>query len=150
MAQMMTKGLLIAFTTVLVMTFAAFAISAGVMMGRGMMGTGNAGMMGGMMGGGSNPAKQAAVAGVTQVRMENFAFTPANIVIDAGTTVTWTNYDSVAHTVTSDGGGVLGSPLLGKNKTFSHTFDKPGEYRYHCTPHPNMQGLVTVRPAASN
>ncbi len=152
MAQMITKGLLIAFATVLVMTFAAFAISIRPMMGGG-VGTGHAGMMGtgvGMMGGGSNPDKQAAVAGLTQVRMENFAFAPANIVIDPGATVTWTNYDSVAHTVTSDGGGELGSPLLGKNETFSRTFEKPGEYRYHCTPHPNMQGLVTVRAAGSN
>jgi amicyanin len=142
--------------TVVTASFVALAVPAIVMMAM-LMGTGNAGMMrsgnaammgmmGGMMGGGgSDPGKETPVAGATQVRIENIAFSPANIVIDVGTTVTWTNYDSLGHTVTSDGGGELASPLLGKNKTFSHTFDQPGTYAYHCTPHPNMKGLVTVR-----
>ncbi len=102
-------------------------------------------MSGGMMGGGSDPADEAAVEGVTQVRLQDFAFAPANIIVDAGTTVTWTNRDSVGHTVTSDGGGELQSPLFGQNETFSHTFAQPGTYFYHCEPHPNMKGLVTVR-----
>ena len=103
------------------------------------------GMMGGMMGGGSDPADEVAVEGVTQVRQQGFAFAPANIVVDAGTTVTWTNRDGVGHTVTSDGGSELQSPLLGQTQTFSHTFDEPGQYRYYCEPHPFMRGLVTVR-----
>jgi len=110
-----------------------------VMMGTGMMGTG-------MFGGGSDPSDEAAVEGVTQVRLENIAFSPANIIVDAGTTVTWTNYDSAGHTVTSDDGDDLKSPLVGQNGTFSRTFDVPGEYYYHCEPHPWMEGLVTVRP----
>ena len=104
------------------------------------------GGMGGMMGGqGSDPADETAVEGVTQVRLQDFAFSPANIVVDVGATVTWTNYDGVAHTVTSDEGEELKSPLFGQNGTFSYTFDKPGVYFYHCEPHSNMKGLVTVR-----
>jgi plastocyanin len=115
--------------------------------GGGMMNGGmNGDMMGGMMGGGSDPSGEAAVEGVTQVRLENIAFSPANIVIEAGTTVTWTNYDSARHTVTSDEGDEFASPTFGRNGTFSYTFDVPGEYYYHCEPHPNMKGLVTVRP----
>jgi plastocyanin len=114
--------------------------------GVGMMGSGYSGMMGGMMGGrGSNPAAESPVPGVSQVRIENFAFVPANIVVDVGTTVTWTNDDVVPHTVTSDDGDELDSELLNPGDTFSHTFDTPGAYAYHCTPHPNMRGLVTVR-----
>jgi plastocyanin len=152
---MMTKGPAFV-ATVVTASFVALAVPAIVMMAMlmttgaaSMMGSGNAGMMGGMMsgmmGGGSDPGRETPVAGATQVRIENFAFSPANIVIDAGTTVTWTNYDSLGHTVTSDDGGPLNSQLLNPNDSFSHTFDTPGEYRYHCTPHPNMQGLVTVR-----
>jgi len=117
-------------------------------MGVGMVGGGmmRGDMMRGMMGGGSDPSDEAAVEGVTQVRLENIAFAPANIVVDAGTTVTWTNYDSASHTVTSDSGDELESPLLGQNGTFTHAFDVAGEYYYHCVPHPNMRGLVTVRP----
>ena len=84
--------------------------------------------------------------GLTDQRLDDFAFAPANIVIDAGTTVTWTNYDGDAHTVTSDEDDELDSELLGETETFRHTFDTPGEYFYHCEPHSNMHGLVTVRP----
>ncbi len=103
------------------------------------------GGMGGMMGGGSDPSDEDAVEGVTEVRQQDFAFAPANIIVDAGTTVTWTNHDGVGHTVTSDAGDELQSPLLGQAQTFSHTFDEPGQYSYFCTPHPYMRGLVTVR-----
>ena len=95
---------------------------------------------------GSDPSKATPAFGVTEVRLEDFGFAPANIVIDAGTTVTWTNYDSAGHTVTSDEGDVLDSERFGEDGTFRHTFDTPGEYYYHCEPHSNMHGLVTVLP----
>ena len=100
----------------------------------------------GWHGGGSDPSKETPALGVTEVRLDDFAFAPANIVIDAGTTVTWTNYDGVSHTVTSDEGDELKSGRFGQEGTFRHTFDTPGEYYYHCEPHSNMHGLVTVRP----
>ena len=97
-------------------------------------------------GAGSDPSKETPAFGVTEVRLEDFGFAPANIVIDAGTTVIWTNYDGVGHTVTSDEGDELDSERFGKDGTFRHTFDTPGEYYYRCKPHSNMHGLVTVRP----
>ena len=102
----------------------------------------------GMGGDGSDPSSETPAVGVTEVRLEDFAFAPANIVIEPGTTVTWTNHDSVVHTVTSDDGNELESEQFGKDGTFSHTFDAPGDYSYHCEPHPNMQGLMTVRARA--
>ncbi len=137
----MAKSLLVGSVAVVAIGFVAMVIFMMVMMVP-MMG---GGMMGGSMMGGSDPAKEAAVEGVTQVRLENIAFAPANIVVGVGTTVTWTNYDNVGHTVTSDEGGELKSQLFAQNETFSHTFDEAGEYSYYCEPHPNMQGLVTVR-----
>ena len=101
----------------------------------------------GMGGGaGSDPSSETPAVGVTEVRLDDFAFAPANIVIDDGTTVTWTNYDNIDHTVTSDDGDELKSGLFGQNGTFRHTFDATGEFSYFCQQHPNMQGLVTVRP----
>ena len=100
----------------------------------------------GWHGRGSDPSKETPALGVTEFRLDDFAFAPANIVIEVGTTVTWTNYDNAGHTVTSDEGEELKSELLGKSQTFRHTFDTPGEYFYHCEPHSNMHGLVTVRP----
>ena len=96
--------------------------------------------------GGSDPSKETPAVGVTDVRLDDFAFEPANIEIDPGTTVTWTNYDGDSHTVTSDEGDELDSGLLSKTETFSYTFETPGEYYYHCEPHSKMHGLVTVRP----
>ncbi len=144
----MDKGITAIVVISVIAVVAAMAVIMVVMVAGGTAGGGmmNGGMDGGMMDGGSNPADEAAAEGVTQVRLENIAFSPANIVVDAGTTVTWTNYDSALHTVTSDDGGELASPTFGRNGTFSYTFDVPGEYYYRCEPHPNMKGLVTVRP----
>ncbi len=141
--DVLAKGFIAASVAVVAMAFVTMAVFMIIMMSSAMGDM--MGGMGGMMGGGSNPADEEAVEGVTQVRQQDFAFEPANIIVDTGTTVTWTNFDGVGHTVTSDGGGELQSPLLGQTQTFSHTFDEPGQYWYLCTPHPFMKGLVTVR-----
>ncbi|MEX2159262.1 MAG: cupredoxin family copper-binding protein [Dehalococcoidia bacterium] len=124
----------------IIVSLVALAVFSGAMM-TSMMGDGHWGMMGGR---GSDPGDEAPVTGVSQVRLEDFAFAPANIIVPVGTTVTWTNYDSAGHTVTSDDGDELDSPLFARGASFSHTFNEPGEYAYHCEPHPNMKGLVTV------
>jgi plastocyanin len=139
--ETMARGLVVAIVVVIASGGAAMVFLMVAMMGT-MMGGGHMGMM---AGGGSDPARETAVEGVTEVRLERFAFAPANIVVEVGTTVTWTNRDGVGHTVTSDEGDELASPLFGENDTFSHTFDEPGQYSYHCAPHPVMKGLVTVR-----
>ncbi|AKJ15038.1 amidase [Streptomyces incarnatus] len=79
------------------------------------------------------------------VAIKNFAFSPATLRVKAGTTVTWTNQDTDAHTVTSTGpGGPLHSPALATHGTYTHTFTKPGSYAYVCTIHPFMTGTVEV------
>ncbi|MFE7313981.1 cupredoxin family copper-binding protein [Streptomyces sp. NPDC057555] len=89
-------------------------------------------------------APAAPVAGNT-VAIKNFAFSPATLKVKKGTTVTWTNRDTDAHTVTSAGsGGPLHSAALTTNATFSYTFTKPGTYAYVCTIHPFMTGAVEV------
>jgi len=141
----MAKGVPIVAGAVAVLGFLGAAALMAVMMAS-MWGGGQMGMMGGR---GSDPLEESPVIGATQVRVEDFAFAPASIVVDVGATVTWTNYDGVAHTVTSDEGDALDSPLLGEGETFTKTFDAPGEYFYYCKPHPNMQGLVTVRASGA-
>ncbi len=132
------------FVPAALVVLAATALAGMVIFATSMMGMGGGHMR--WSGGGSDPAREAAVAAVTDVRIEDFAFSPANIVVDLGATVTWTNEDRAGHTVTSDDGGVLDSALLDDGEAFRYTFDTPGEYAYHCEPHPNMRGLVTVRP----
>ncbi len=79
------------------------------------------------------------------VAIKNFAFSPATLKVKAGTTVTWTNQDTDAHTVTSAGsGGPLHSPALATHATYSHRFTTPGSYHYLCTIHPFMTATVEV------
>ncbi|MER6078453.1 cupredoxin family copper-binding protein [Streptomyces sp. NPDC001833] len=92
----------------------------------------------------SHPGKGAPVTGHA-VAIKNFAFAPATLKVPAGTTVTWTNQDTDAHTVTSDGsGGPLHSAALATHGTYSYTFTKPGTYAYLCTIHPFMTATVEV------
>ncbi|MEV6058033.1 cupredoxin family copper-binding protein [Streptomyces sp. NPDC052107] len=79
------------------------------------------------------------------VAIKNFAFAPATLKVRTGTTVTWTNQDTDAHTVTSSGsGGPLHSPTLATHGTYTYTFTKPGSYAYLCAIHPFMTGTVEV------
>src|SRR3989442_6323161 len=72
------------------------------------------------------------------------AFTPQNFTLSVGSTVTWVNKDTTGHTVTSNVTGLFGSPLLSVSETWSHTFSQAGIYHYHCTPHPQMWGVIVV------
>ncbi len=56
-------------------------------------------------------ASTSEVASAT-VSIQNFSFNPASLSVKTGTKVTWTNNDSVAHTITSDSGGLLASQTL--------------------------------------
>jgi plastocyanin len=89
---------------------------------------------------------QPARAQDTSVSIVDFAFDPASITIEAGSTVTWTNNGATTHTVTSDD-GAFDSGNLASGATYSFTFDTPGTYTYHCTIHPNMTATITVTEA---
>ncbi len=73
----------------------------------------------------------------SSVAIVSFDYTPRDISIAVGTTVTWTNEDEFAHTVT---GGTPDDPTLpegvmgelgkmnGRGETFSWTFEEAGTY----------------------
>ncbi|MCS6902922.1 MAG: cupredoxin family copper-binding protein, partial [Candidatus Bipolaricaulota bacterium] len=71
------------------------------------------------------------------------SFNPATVNITPGTTVTWVNEDSIAHTVTSRD-GLFDSPTLSRGQRFSYKFDRAGTYGYFCKLHPAMVGQVVV------
>lgn len=79
------------------------------------------------------------------VVMESFAFTPAELTVPVGATVTWTNRHGARHDVVA-ADGTFESPLFGEGETFSFTFTAPGEYPYVCTIHPGMEGKIIVTP----
>ena len=85
----------------------------------------------------------------------NECYIPYEVTIDVGETVTWTNDDTAAHTVTSgsaaDGpDGVFDSSLFMAGATFSHTFEEEGTFDYFCMVHPWMEGVVMVGASIGN
>ncbi len=85
----------------------------------------------------------AAPAPVT-VHITNFVFTPAELSVPAGTTVTWVNDDDIPHTVVSDDKTAFRSQVLDTGQRFSFTFKTAGSFGYFCSIHPHMTGRVTV------
>lgn len=80
------------------------------------------------------------------VAIEDFAFGPATLTVPRGTTVTWTNRDDEPHTVMSaDDPKLFKSPALDTGDSFAFTFDMAGTYKYFCSVHPHMQGIVVVQ-----
>ena len=72
------------------------------------------------------------------------SFVPKFISIPIQSIVTWTNDDSIQHTVTSDEEGLFDSGPLSPGDTSDNAFDTPGEFGYHCSIHPWMTGRVMV------
>ena len=79
-----------------------------------------------------------------EAKIQNFSFSSPTITIKSGDTVNWTNLDGVGHTITADDGS-FDSGILTQNNSYSKTFTAPGTYKYHCRPHPYMQGTIVVQ-----
>jgi plastocyanin len=74
----------------------------------------------------------------------NRAYSPDDVNIAVGETVTWTNTYAEAHTSTSNA-GAWNSGTVAPGGRFSFTFQNAGTFPYHCTIHPGMVGTVVVR-----
>ena len=72
------------------------------------------------------------------------SFAPQFISMPIESTVSWTNDDSIQHTITSDEEGLFVSGPISPGDTFYNTFHTPGEFGYHCSIHPWMTGRVMV------
>jgi plastocyanin len=93
---------------------------------------------------GTDEASTAATAagnGGPTVAVQEMAYTPETLTVQAGATVTWVwNDGAIAHDVNGDG---FRSQVMSEG-TFSHRFDQPGTYDYVCTLHPNMTATIEV------
>ncbi|MGI8658774.1 MAG: cupredoxin domain-containing protein [Candidatus Limnocylindria bacterium] len=100
----------------------------------------------------STPGASASTASngeMALIEIENFAFSPAQLTISAGTEVTVTNLDSAPHTFTAGTDAapepdVFDSGLLQQGESFTFVFDEAGTFAYYCDRHPPMQGEITV------
>jgi plastocyanin len=68
-------------------------------------------------------------------------FVPTTDTIKTGTTVTWTNRDTMPHTVTGTG---FNSGDIAPGGSYSHQFQSAGAFDYHCSIHTVMQGTINV------
>jgi plastocyanin len=77
-----------------------------------------------------------------EVHIDNFTFQPPDLTVKTGTTVTWTNRDDIPHTIVS--AGKFRSKTLDTDDKFSFTFTTAGDYKYFCSLHPHMTGMIKV------
>jgi plastocyanin len=102
--------------------------------------SGSAASSGSSSGSGSSAAKSS-----NAITISNFMFSPMSVSVAAGSTVTVTNKDSVAHTLTATGGQFdTGDINGGQSKTFTAP-SKAGTYSYICNIHQYMKGTIVVR-----
>jgi len=93
---------------------------------------------------GDTGSKGSSGPGMNEVWIQGMAFTPASITVTAGTTITWTNKDAIAHTVTSST-NLFNSGSIGNGGVFSFTFPNAGTFSYYCAIHTSMTASVTVQ-----
>jgi plastocyanin len=92
----------------------------------------------------------ATAADPSNVAIDNFTFTPATLTVKAGTTVTWTNKDDIAHAIASSTNAFTRSKALDTDDTYAFTFTTPGTYKYFCYLHPHMVGSIVVEAATGS
>ena len=78
------------------------------------------------------------------VAIDGVAFQPADLTVNAGDAVVWTNKDPFPHTVTATGGAFDSKPLPA-GQTWKYRAQKKGDYAYVCTLHPTMTGVIHVK-----
>lgn len=96
-----------------------------------------------------SPPTTAAVAPVltpapNTVTITSAGYQPNSLQVKVGDTVTWTNTDSAAHTVTSDTVGVFDSGPINSNANFTFTFSQAGTFTYHSTGETSITGTIVV------
>jgi plastocyanin len=76
------------------------------------------------------------------VEIKGSTFNPLQLKIVNGTTVKWTNADSVSYILNVDD---VQSPVLNKRDSWNHTFNKTGIFGYNSSNHPAMpHGKIIV------
>jgi len=78
------------------------------------------------------------------VTISNMAYSPSPLTVSKGTTVTWKNNDSVAHTATADDASFDTGNIPANSTSSGVTFNQAGTFAYHCTYHSGMHGTITV------
>lgn len=102
--------------------------------------------MGSMHGRGSDTSGSPLVQGSSDavIEIRDFAFSPGNLEVPRGASVTWTNSDSAPHDATARG-DAWRTERLSSGESGTIVLDVAGEYRYYCSIHPSMEATLRVR-----
>jgi plastocyanin len=92
------------------------------------------------------PASAPVQGGIIQIAYHNVAITPEKLKVKIGSTIKWTNHDSIEHNVTSQSGPEqFASTNLHEGGSFQIKANKPGVIHYECSLHPaSMTGVIEV------
>jgi plastocyanin len=77
------------------------------------------------------------------VTIQQMNFSPTELLLNSGDTVTWINQDIFDHNVTAEGGDAWSSGTIARGASFTKVVDKSSDYL--CTLHPVMKGKLNVR-----
>jgi plastocyanin len=131
------------------------ATTSGATTGAGATTTGSAGASGkpkegivpnGKINYASPPAGAPVQSGLVKIKYHEISIEPDTLRVKVGSTIEWSNEDSVEHNVTSASGpSKFASKNFGEGGTFRVTVTKPGVIHYRCTNHPTtMNGTIEV------
>lgn len=92
------------------------------------------------------PSSAATESGTVQIAYRNIAIEPDAVRVKVGSTVKWTNYDSVPHNVVSESGPIhFASGNFGEGRSYQVKVTKTGVIHYECTLEPTtMNGTIEV------
>lgn len=80
-----------------------------------------------------------------QIDIKQFSFGTEPLTVEAGSKVTFTNYDEMKHNAVALDGS-FETPLLAKGESHTITLEKAGTYNYFCAPHKQfMTGQIIVK-----
>jgi plastocyanin len=85
-----------------------------------------------------------AQAATISVGIKSTGFSPANVSLNHGDSITWKNNDKSNHQVVANDGS-FASPILGPGKTYTHRFDNAGTFHYHDAIKTSLRGTVSVK-----
>jgi plastocyanin len=91
------------------------------------------------------------VSGAVVEGNKNYVPNNAVVALTINNKVIWQNNDDTAHTVTPDhrqtdsySGDFGSSGVLKPGESYEFLFTEPQDVPYHCTPHPWMEGIISV------
>ena len=86
----------------------------------------------------------AADSNVVSIEMRQQSFIPEKAVVKPGSTVMWTNGDTIPHSVTANDGSFDSGSIL-PGQSFKWVANANGDVAYHCIYHPSMTATLTLQ-----